>query len=100
MKRYSNEDKTWLVQEWEKSGRSKWAFARELGLNYQTFSTWTRRPEDGQGFVEIGRKLEEGGAERGERTGCALVVEPGCIRVHLPAGIRPRDLAVVVQALR
>jgi transposase-like protein len=63
MKRYNKEDKTRLVQEWEKSGKSKRAFARELGLNYQTFSAWTRQPEDGQGFVEIGGKLEEGGAE-------------------------------------
>jgi transposase-like protein len=100
MKRYSKEDKAWFVQEWEKSGKSKWAFARELGLNYQTFSTWTREPEDGQGFVEVGGKLEEEGAERRGRTGCALVVEQGYIRVRLPAGIRPQDLAVVVQALR
>ncbi|MDR1024210.1 MAG: hypothetical protein LBL56_00670 [Treponema sp.] len=100
MKRYSNEDKTWLVQEWEKSGKSKGAFARELGLNYQTFSTGPRQGVVGLGFVEIGRKPAAGGVGRREGTSCALVVEQGCIRVHLPAGITPRDLAMVVQALR
>jgi transposase-like protein len=100
MKRYSEADKAWLVQEWEESGKSKWAFAKDLGLPYQTFSRWTRLPEDSQGFVEVSGKLEEASAEPGERTGCALVVEHGSFRVHLPAGVTLQDLAVVVQALR
>jgi transposase-like protein len=99
MKRYSETDKAWLVQEWEASGKSKWAFAKELGLPYQTFSRWTRPPERSQGFVEVSGKLEEAAAEPGGRTGCALVVESGSFRVHLPAGVTARDLAVVVQAL-
>jgi transposase-like protein len=101
MKRYSEADKAWLVQEWEQSGKTKWAFAKELGLPYQTFSRWTRQAaEGGHGFVEVSGKLEEEGAGQGERTGCALVVEHGFFRVHLPAGVTARDLAVVVQALR
>jgi transposase-like protein len=99
MKRYSEEDKAWLLQEWTASGKSKWVFARELGLSYQTFSKWTKGGEKEQNFVEVGMKLEKEGAESG-RTGSALVVEQGNIRVHLPAGITPQDLAVVVQALR
>jgi transposase-like protein len=47
MKRYSEADKAWLAQEWEASGKSKWAFARELGLCYQTFSKWTRESKGG-----------------------------------------------------
>jgi transposase-like protein len=100
MKRYNDKDKAWLVQEWKQSGKSKWAFAKELGLPYQTFSRWTRSPECGQGFVEVSGKLEEEAVEPGERTGCALVVEYGSFRVHLPAGVTQKDLAVVVQALR
>jgi hypothetical protein len=75
------------VQEWEASGKSKWAFARELGLPYQTFRKWTSVREDGQNFVEVGMKVEEEGAGGGQRTGSALVVEQGNILVHLPAGI-------------
>jgi hypothetical protein len=100
MKRYSEADKAWLVQEWEKSGKSKWGFSKELWLNYQSFSKWTRPPEGGQGFVEVGRKLEAEGAGPGAKTLCAVVVEQGSVRVHLPAGFTPEDLAAVVQALR
>jgi transposase-like protein len=99
MKRYSEADKAWLIQEWEQSGKSKWAFAKELGLPYQTFNRWTRPPAGGQGFVEVSGKLEEGTAEAGERTGCALAVERGSFRIHFPAGATARDLAVAVQAL-
>jgi hypothetical protein len=88
------------MQEWMASGKSKWAFARELGLHYQTFSKWTRKGGGEQNFVEIGMKSEEEAPESGQRTGSALVVEQGSLRVHLPAGITPADLAVVVQALR
>jgi transposase-like protein len=100
MKQYSEEDKAWLVQEWEKSGSSKQAFARELGLNYQTFSTWTRKPEGAGDFVEVGGKLGCGGTAEEPRSGAGMVVESGSIRVHLPAGLTQTDLALVVQALR
>jgi transposase-like protein len=100
MKRYSEADKAWLVEEWETSGKSKRAFARELGLNYQTFGKWTRVSGSARDFVEVGKKLEEADAGQGEQTCCTLVVEHGSFRVHLPAGFTPQDLAVVVQALR
>jgi transposase-like protein len=98
MKRYSEEDKTRLVEEWEQSGKTKWAFAKELGLPYQTFSRWMRPPEETRGFVEVSGKLEE--AEQGGRTGCVLVAEQGSIRVHIPVGATAEDLSVVVRALR
>lgn len=100
MKRYSQADKAWLVEEWEKSGKSKYAFAKELGLSCQTFSAWTREPEEAQDFVEAGGNLEAAEAGGDVRTGCALVVEHGPFRVHLPAGVTAQDLVVVVQALR
>jgi transposase-like protein len=100
MKRHSKEEKAWLVEEWEASGKSKWAFTRELGLCYQSFSKWTREGKDEQNFVEIGRNLETEGPARGERTGCALVVEHGAFQVRLPAGSTAQDLAVVIRGLR
>jgi transposase-like protein len=57
MERYNEEDKARLVQEWEKSGKSKWAYAKGLGLPYQTFSAWTLKRAAVQGFVEVGRMI-------------------------------------------
>jgi hypothetical protein len=100
MKRYSEADKAWLVGEWERSGKSKWVFAKEWGLNYQTFSAWTRVPAPALDFVDVSGKLGCGGTAEEPRSGAGMVVESGSIRVHLPAGLTQTDLALVVQALR
>jgi transposase-like protein len=42
MKKYSKEEREWLVEEWGQSGKSKWAFAKEMGLSVQTLNNWTR----------------------------------------------------------
>jgi transposase-like protein len=55
MKKYSGEEKAWLVEEREKNGKSKGAFAREPGLNVQTFMNRTRKVTGGQGRP-IGRR--------------------------------------------
>ena len=99
MKRYSEEDKKWLIEEWEKSGKSKRAFAKELGLNYQALSKWTRKPVPLAGFVEVSKKLSDI-AEPPLKTVSGIIVEQGSIRVHLPAGVTHNDLTLVVRALR
>jgi hypothetical protein len=100
MKRYSEDEKAWLVEEWEKSGKSKWAFAKEWDVNYQALSAWSRKLESAGGFVVVSGKLEEESSEQGPGTFCGMVVEHGSIRVRLPAGVKRHDLELVVQALR
>jgi hypothetical protein len=104
MKRYSEEEKAWLVEEWEKSGKSRRAFAKEWDLNYQALSNWSRKPASAggfvEGFVEVSGKLEEESPEQRPGSFCGMVIEHGSIRVRLPAGATRRDLELVVQALR
>jgi hypothetical protein len=81
-----------LLKNGKKSGKSKREFAMELGLNAQTFTSWTRKGSEGQGFVEFGEKP----GPRGEKARTALVavtetlmyretvVERGEIRIQLP----------------
>lgn len=107
MKKCGEEEKAWLVEEWEKSGKSKRAFAMELGLNVQTFTGWTRKGSERQGFVELG----EGPERRGEKAGTALVavaetlmyretvVERGETRIRLPPGATQAELTLAVKAL-
>jgi hypothetical protein len=99
MKRYSEADKKWLIEEWEKSGKSKWAFAKDLGLNYQALNKWTRPPVPSAGFVEVSKKLGDM-AEPPLKSVSGIIVEQGSIRVHLPEGVTYNDLTLVVQALR
>jgi transposase-like protein len=106
MRKYSGEEKAWLVEEWEKSGKSKWAFAKELGLNVQTFTNWTRKGTAGQGFVELIGRPEQNGGSAGTGFVAAgevlisreTVVERGEIKIRLPAGVTLAELTLAVQA--
>jgi hypothetical protein len=77
---YSEEDKAWLIEDWEKSLK------------------WTGTG-GAQGSFEAGGKLEDADQQQDLRIRCALVVEHGSVRILLPAGVTSRDLAVVVNAL-
>jgi transposase-like protein len=105
MQRHSEEEKAWLVEEWERSGKSRGAFARELGLNVQTFTNWTRKRAGGQGFVELAAPTEQGRAgtalvAAGEAQICReLAVERGGVTIRLPCGATRAELAVALQAL-
>ena len=39
---YSKEEKTKWLEEWKRSGKSTWAFAKEKGLKGQTFLKWVK----------------------------------------------------------
>jgi transposase-like protein len=109
MKRCGKEEKARLVGEWEQSGKSKRAFAQELGLNVQTFTNWTRTRNGAaeQGFVELAKKPERARRNAGTALVAAgealvcreLAVERGDIRVRLPAGATRAELALVIAAL-
>ena len=109
MKRYSVEERERLVEEWRQSGKSKWAFAKELGLSAQTLNNWTKKAEkEGKvQFVEVSAQLEREADQGrtgllGARTFCAreVVVEQEDARVRLPQGATREDLALALEALR
>jgi len=39
---YSKEEKAMWLDDWRQSGKSAWAYAKENGLNLQTFKNWTK----------------------------------------------------------
>jgi transposase-like protein len=106
--KYSKEEKEWLVEEWGKSGKSKCAFAKELGLNVQTLINWTKGRETGHGFIEISGKIEKEAIDSEKVLISAgntpiireMVVERGDITIRLPLGVTQAELAFVIQALR
>ena len=52
--RYSEEEKTMWLEDWRNSGKSAWAYAKENGLNQQTFIKWTKAGNEAkQNFVEV-----------------------------------------------
>ncbi|MDR2631306.1 MAG: hypothetical protein LBC60_10325, partial [Spirochaetaceae bacterium] len=82
MTRYRFEEKTKLLEDWRGSGKKAWIYAKEKGINPQTFSKWTKR-EAGPGFVEVKQTMGTGIKPCGNE----ILIEKGDLRIHLPLGI-------------
>ena len=103
--RYSKEEKEMRVQDWTQSGKSAWAYAREHGLNQQTFIKWTKAKKESTGelpktcFVEL-----QPGAVFAERTNpisphAEILIEKGEVKIHIPLVLSRDALRAVMESL-
>jgi len=84
-----------LLEDWQKSGKGAWTYARENGLIPQTFFGWTKKEIKGkQGFVE----LRTHGASLFQTS--QILIEKADIKIHLPAGASINDIRVIIESLR
>jgi transposase-like protein len=91
MTRYSEEEKTKHLEDWKKGGKSARAYARENGINGQTFGKWTKR-EDGTGFVEV--------KQAGNRASVnEIPIEKGDLKIRLPLSMGEAELRMVFQTI-
>jgi len=93
---YSKEEKGMWLDDWRKSGKKAWTYAKENGLIPQTFCSWVKREEKSiTGFVEIPvykkPKLEETRV---------IVVEKGEIKIHIPLSVWAEGAGTVMEGLR
>jgi len=92
---YSKEEKAMWLEDWAKSGKGAWTYAKENGLIPQTFVTWTKKIEkEKSGFVEIKPK-----SKTQERLS-VILIEKGDIKIHLPFGMPSVDINTVIESLR
>jgi hypothetical protein len=93
MKKYGDEEKEMWVEDWKGSGKSLWVYAKENGLNPQTFRKWTEGREKAEGFVELNPFSQE-------KPVCIpeIFIEKGDIRIHISVAINRNDLRAVIQS--
>ena len=46
---YSGEEKAKWLEEWKRSGKSAWAYAKEIDVKQQTFAKWVKKEKEGKG---------------------------------------------------
>jgi hypothetical protein len=93
MTRYSGEERAKHLENWHGSGKKAWAYAKENGINPQTFTKWTKWKE-APGFVELRPALTETAAARKE-----IVIEKGDMKIRLPSDWCARELCTVLERL-
>jgi hypothetical protein len=94
MKRYRQEEKAKWVEGWKGSGITALTYAKENGINPQTFNQWTKKEEGKRRFVEITGQLKEETPNRAE-----ILIEKGNIKIHVPLAAGMDGLRAVIQTL-
>jgi transposase-like protein len=91
----SKEEKAMWLEDWQKSGKNPWAYARENGLVPQTFTSWVRpKKRTKQSFVEVpSQALQSTNLEH------EILIEKGEIKIHIPLSVWAHDSRAVMEGL-
>ena len=95
---YSKDEKAMWLDDWRQSGKSAWAYAKENGLNLQTFKNWTKA-ETKQCFVEVPSNpvptlVLQSAAQMPE-----ILIEKGDVKIRIPLTIGRCELRAVMEGL-
>ena len=93
--RYSEEEKQMWLDDWQLSGKSAWAYAKENGLNTQTFVKWAKTTEEpAHNFVEVSAQVMPSQQYNRE-----ILIEKGDVKIHIPLFLSSVDLRAVMESL-
>ena len=93
--KYSKEEKAMWLEDWERSGKGAWVYAKENGLIPQTFFGWTRkRRKTTNDFVEIKAKSTI------ILPAAMMLIEKGDIKIQIPLGANNSEVEAVIRSLR
>jgi len=89
-----DEKEMWLVN-WKNSGKSAWVYAKENGLNQQTFINWTKAKTEAKPyFVEVPKQIIQQPLLSPE-----ILIEKGDVKIHIPVTIGTGELRAVMEGL-
>jgi len=92
--KFSEEEKAMWLEDWRRSGKKAWNYAKENGLIPQTFVGWTKtKTENKPCFVEV--QAEDISVRRGEE----ILIEKGELKIHIPLTIGSSGLRTIIDAL-
>ena len=90
---FSTEEKAMWLEDWRRSGKKAWSYAKENGLIPQTFVSWTKR-EHKAGFVEVPIPVLPPTNATQE-----ILIEKADIKIHIPVNLDRSELLVVMEML-
>ena len=92
----STEEKTMWLEDWKRSGKKAWTYAKENGLIPQTFCSWVRRAEEKKstGFIEVPKQLIPVPVQSQE-----MVIETCGLKIHIPLTVCVAELQTIFAAL-
>ena len=93
--KYSEEEKAMWLEDWKRSGKKAWAYAKENELIPQTFCSWAKRGIKSKAdFIEIKPKAIP------TFSATVIIIEKGDIKIHIPLSIGINELETILRSLR
>ena len=94
--KFSEEERAMWLEDWRRSGKNAWTYAKENGLIPQTFCGWVKREaENTSGFVEIPERIKPRQEQPQE-----ILIEKGEIKIHIPLSLWACGSAAIIEGLR
>ena len=93
---YSKEEKEMWLDDWRQSGKSTWAYAKENGLNPQTFVKWSKNgTQSNTCLVEVPAQMLSQPLQLGHE----ILIEKGEVKIHIPLAMGRNELRAVMEGL-
>ena len=94
--KFNEEERAMWLEDWRRSRKNAWTYARENGLVPQTFCGWVKREtKNTSGFVEISERIKPKQEQPQE-----ILVEKGEIKIHIPLSVWASDAGAIMDGLR
>jgi len=92
--RFNNEEKIKYLEQWKQSGKSSYAFAKENGINTQTFLNWKKKEKRiSPSFIEIPIKTIQ------QFQKPEILIIKGDVKIHIPLMIGSNELRSIMEVL-
>jgi len=92
----NKEEKAMWLEDWRRSGKKAWTYAKENGIVPQTFIGWVKREKKNtSGFVEIPERIKPKLEQLSE-----IRIEKGDIKIYIPLSVWVESSKTVMEGLR
>jgi transposase-like protein len=79
MTKYSEDEKAMWLEDWKSSGMEPRAYARQNGINGQTFVNWVNNGKEATKFVEVTKQVR-----RIKKPAAEILIDKGDVKIHVP----------------
>ena len=94
--KFSKEEKAMWLEDWRKSGKGAWAYAKENGIHPQTFCGWIRQErKNNSGFAEIPKRKRPK-----QEVSQEILIEKGEIKIHVPLSVWAEGAGIILEGLK
>ena len=92
---FTNEEKAMWIEDWKRSGKKPYTYAKDNGIVPQAFARWTKSETEAKPcFVEITTQLVQPSTQVPK-----ILIEKGEIKIHIPLVMGLEELRIVMEGL-